>query len=128
MVWWETPALAASAECRLLGRSRPLQRPRCSSFWRVAEQATRDTHRQHQLLRWKRCWHPYAKSEKTLWVERLPKGKPAKDSLARLIEMDQDEAEESHCEAVHRLSLSCKVGPLSGVVLVCEVGGIFEAA
>lgn len=39
-------------------------------------------------------------SDKMPWVEQLPRGKPAKDSLARLIEVAHDEAEVSYYEAV----------------------------
>lgn len=60
--------------------------------------------------------------------ERPSEGEPAKDSLARLIELYQDEAAESEYEAVRRLSLSCKVAPSSGVVVVCGAAGIVEVA
>ena len=40
-----------------------------------------------------------AESDKTTWVEQLPRGESTKDSLARLIEFDHDEAEVSLYEA-----------------------------
>jgi hypothetical protein len=40
------------------------------------------------------------RSEKGYWVARLPDGEPAKHSLARVIEIDHDEAEESYYEDV----------------------------
>ena len=39
-------------------------------------------------------------SDKSPWVEGLPKGEPLKEGLARLVDEDQDEAEVEHYERV----------------------------
>ena len=39
-----------------------------------------------------------AESPKAGWVDRLPKGKPLKDELARLVDQDHDEAEAEYYE------------------------------